>query len=96
MNEIVIRFATSTQILDRLFRARHHVFADVDGCLPVRSDKRLCDRFDAYPTSRNVIAEHDGRITALRLAFSTAEILRQLATAPAEAASSPGLRGKPY
>jgi hypothetical protein len=38
----------------------------------------------------------DGRITTLRLDFSTAEILRQLAAAPAEAVPSPGLPGKPY
>jgi predicted ester cyclase len=38
----------------------------------------------------------DGRITALRLDFSTAEILRQLASAPADAAPSQWPRGKPY
>jgi predicted ester cyclase len=38
----------------------------------------------------------DGRITALRLDFSTAEILRQLASAPAEAAPSQWPRGTPY
>ncbi len=38
----------------------------------------------------------EGRITALRLDFSTAEILRQLAAAPAEAAPSPRLLGKPF
>ncbi len=37
-----------------------------------------------------------GQITALRLDFSTAEILRQLASAPAEAAPSQWPRGKPY
>ena len=38
----------------------------------------------------------DGRITALRLDFSTAEILRQLAAAPTDAAPSQWPRGTPY
>lgn len=62
MNDIVIRIAESAEDIDRLFQARHHVFAEVDGYVPLRADKRLCDRFDAYPTNRNLIAEHNGRI----------------------------------
>jgi hypothetical protein len=62
MTEIVIRVAESAEDIDRLFRARHHVFAEVDGYVPIRSDCRLSDRFDAYPTNRNLIAEHEGRI----------------------------------
>jgi hypothetical protein len=62
MTEILIRVAESADDVDRLFRARHHIFADVDGYIPPRSDGRLYDRFDAYPTNRNLIAEHDGRI----------------------------------
>lgn len=62
MNDIVIRFAESAEDIDRLFKARHHVFAEVDGYIPIRTDKRLCDRFDAYPTNRNLIAEHQSRI----------------------------------
>jgi N-acyl-L-homoserine lactone synthetase len=62
MNDIVIRVAESAEDMDRLFQARHHVFAETDGYIPIRSDKRLCDRFDAYPTNRNLIAEHNGQI----------------------------------
>ena len=62
MTEILIRFAESAEDIDRLFRARHHIFAEVDGYIPPRPDGRLCDRFDAYPTNRNLIAEHEGRI----------------------------------
>lgn len=62
MTEVLIRVAESAEDIDRLFQARHHVFAEVDAYIPVRPDGRLCDRFDAYPTNRNLIAEHDGRI----------------------------------
>jgi len=62
MTDILIRVAESTEDIDRLFRARHHIFAEVDGYIPPRPDGRLCDRFDAYPTNRNLIAEHDGQI----------------------------------
>jgi hypothetical protein len=62
MTEVLIRVAESAADIDRLFQARHHIFAEVDGYIPVRPDRRLCDRFDAYPTNRNLIAELDGRI----------------------------------
>jgi N-acyl-L-homoserine lactone synthetase len=62
MTEILIRVAETAEDIDRLFRARHRIFAEVDGYLPCRPDGRLCDRFDAYPTNRNLIAEHEGRI----------------------------------
>ncbi|HEY7035273.1 MAG TPA: GNAT family N-acyltransferase [Thermomicrobiales bacterium] len=62
MADVLIRVAESAEDIDRLFRARHRVFAEVDGYVPCRADGRLCDRFDAYPTNRNLIAEHDGRI----------------------------------
>jgi N-acyl-L-homoserine lactone synthetase len=62
MTEVLIRVAESAEDIDRLFRARHHVLAEVDGYVPLRADGRLCDRFDAYPSNRNLIAEHEGRI----------------------------------
>jgi N-acyl-L-homoserine lactone synthetase len=62
MSHVLIRVAASAEDIDRLFKARHRVFAEIDGYVPVRADGRLCDRFDAYPTNRNLIAEHDGRI----------------------------------
>jgi N-acyl-L-homoserine lactone synthetase len=62
MTDVLIRVAESAEDIDRLFRARHRVIAEVDGYVPVRPDGRLCDRFDAYPTNRNLIALHEGRI----------------------------------
>jgi N-acyl-L-homoserine lactone synthetase len=62
MTDVLIRVAESTEDIDQLFRARHRVFAEVDGYVPCRADGRLCDRFDAYPSNRNLIAEHEGRI----------------------------------
>jgi Acetyltransferase (GNAT) domain len=68
MTDVLIRVAESAEDVDRLFRARHHVFVETDGYIAPRPDGRLYDRFDAYPTNRNLIAEHNGRIVGgLRL-----------------------------
>lgn len=60
--EVSIRFAETAEEIDRAFEARYRVLVESDGYLPPNVDRRLFDRFDAYPTTRNIIAEHDGRI----------------------------------
>lgn len=57
-----IRIAASTVECDAVFRLRHQVFVEEGGYMPARPDQRLFDRFDAYPTTANVIAQADGRI----------------------------------
>jgi GNAT superfamily N-acetyltransferase len=56
---VTIRHAQTADDLDGIFLARHRVFVDSDGYLPATADRRISDRFDAYPTTRNVLAEHD-------------------------------------
>ena len=54
--------ARTTDELDQVFALRHSVLVDEEGYMPAQPDGRLCDRFDAYPTTANVIALVDGRI----------------------------------
>jgi hypothetical protein len=51
-----IRVARTTSELDDLFRLRHRVFVDEEGYLRPRQDGRIADRFDAYPTTANLVA----------------------------------------
>jgi N-acyl-L-homoserine lactone synthetase len=57
-----IRLARTTDELDQLFTLRHRIMIDDERYLPPRPDGRLADRFDAYPTTANVIALVDDRI----------------------------------
>lgn len=57
-----IRLARTTDELDQLFGLRHRIMIDDERYLPARPDGRLADRFDAYPTTANVIALVDDRI----------------------------------
>jgi GNAT superfamily N-acetyltransferase len=68
VTDVLIRVAETADDLDRLFQARHRVFVEDDRYLEPRPDGRLYDRFDAYPTTQNLIAEDDGRVVGgLRL-----------------------------
>ena len=63
-----IRLARTTDELDQVFALRHRVMVDEEGYMPAQPDGRLFDRFDAYPTTGNVIALVGGRIVgAVRL-----------------------------
>lgn len=57
-----IRLAETTEDLDALFRLRHRVFVEEKGWFPRQPDGRVADRFDAYPTTANIIAVIDGRV----------------------------------
>jgi hypothetical protein len=57
-----IHKATTAAELDELFVVRHRVFAEEQGFFPVTSDGRLHDRFDAFPTTTNIVASVEGRI----------------------------------
>lgn len=51
-----IKLAETTAERDALFRLRHKVMAEEEGYIPPTPGGRLYDRFDAYPTTANVIA----------------------------------------
>lgn len=53
---VQIRVARTTEELDALFRLRHQVMVAEEGYVPPTHDGRITDRFDAYPTTGNVIA----------------------------------------
>lgn len=57
-----IRLATSPSDFDQLFKVRHRVFIEKEGFFPPTSDGRLVDRFDAFPTTANIVAVAEGRV----------------------------------
>lgn len=57
-----VRVARTTDELDAVFRLRHRVFVEEEGYMPPRPDGRIADRFDAYPTTANIIALVDGDV----------------------------------
>lgn len=57
-----IRLARTTDELDQVFALRHRVMVEEEGYMPAQPDGRLSDRFDAYPTTANVIALVEDRI----------------------------------
>lgn len=57
-----IRLATSPTDFDQLFKVRHRVFIEKQGFYPPTSDGRLVDRFDAFPTTANIVAVAEGRV----------------------------------
>lgn len=65
---IRIKLAQTTAELDDLFRTRHRVFVEEMRYMPGTHDGRILDRFDAFPTTANVVALFDGRVVGgLRL-----------------------------
>ncbi|HEY7034762.1 MAG TPA: hypothetical protein VH482_25710 [Thermomicrobiales bacterium] len=59
---ITVRFAETAKEIDAVFLARYRVFVESDRYIQPNPDKRILDRFDAFPTTRNVIAECNGRV----------------------------------
>lgn len=58
---VCMRLADSTDELDSVFRLRHLVFAEQEQLLQGNSEQRLYDRFDAFPSSVQMIAQHNGQ-----------------------------------
>lgn len=56
---IQIKIADTPALLDELYKVRHEVFCTEEGLFPARPDGRVFDRFDAYPTSTNLVAVID-------------------------------------
>jgi hypothetical protein len=59
---VQIRIARTTEELDALFRLRHQVMVEEEGYMAPTHDGRITDRFDAYPTTGNVIAVVGDRV----------------------------------
>jgi N-acyl-L-homoserine lactone synthetase len=69
---VKVKIAGTTHEVDQVFRLRHRVFVDEECYFERRHDRRIMDRFDAYPTTANLIAAVDGRIVgALRVVEET-------------------------
>jgi N-acyl-L-homoserine lactone synthetase len=69
-----IRLAQTTDELDQVFALRHRVMVDDERYFPQQPGARLADRFDAYPTTANVIAiavEEDRIIGGIRFVERT-------------------------
>ena len=65
---ITIREATTTALLDATFQSRHRVFVEQVGVLSARADRRISDRFDAFPETVNLVASLGDRVVGeLRL-----------------------------
>ena len=59
---INIVIAKTPKLIDEVFKVRHKVFSEEEGLLKATKDKRLIDRFDAIPTSKNLIVMIDDEV----------------------------------
>ncbi len=57
-----IKIAASAAELDGLFRSRHQALVEEQGSHFPRADLRLLDRFDTFPSSKNVMASVAGEV----------------------------------
>jgi CRP-like cAMP-binding protein/N-acyl-L-homoserine lactone synthetase len=57
-----IKLAETARELDELFQVRHRVFVQERRDLLPVEDGRLLDRFDAFPTTANIVALSDGHV----------------------------------
>jgi CRP-like cAMP-binding protein len=63
-----IKIAETAEERDALFRARHRVYVDQGKYMPPRADGRVCDRFDAFPTTTNlIVVDGDEVVGGVRL-----------------------------
>lgn len=69
---VKITTATSSSDIDAVLQLRHGVFVEEGGYMAPHPDRRLIDRFDAYPTTTNFVAKADGRLVgAIRLTLDS-------------------------
>ena len=57
-----IKIAATTEELDELFEVRHRVFVREKRYFTPIADGRLLDRFDAFPTTANIVALYEGHV----------------------------------
>lgn len=56
------KIAETAEERDALFRARHRVYVEQGKYMPPRPEARICDRFDAFPTTTNLIVIDGGEV----------------------------------
>lgn len=62
--------ATSTKDIDSVFRLRHLVFVEQENKLHANREKRIFDRFDAFPSTVQMMAQQQGQtIGAMRFSI---------------------------
>jgi hypothetical protein len=57
-----VKLARTSSELDELFQCRHRVFVEQEQYMPPLPDRRINDRYDAFPTTGNVVAKIEGRV----------------------------------
>ena len=69
---INILIAKTPKLIDEVFKVRHKVFCEESDILKPNKDKRLIDRFDAIPTSQNLIVMVDDKVIgSLRMSLDS-------------------------
>jgi len=70
-----IMLANNATLLDNAFKLRHKVFVEEEALLSSTSDGRIIDRFDAYPTTHNLVVTTDSNevIGTFRLSLDSTE-----------------------
>lgn len=58
----IITTAKTPEILDEVFKIRYRVFTEEEGKFQRDPGKRIIDRYDAYPTTTNLVVMTDGRV----------------------------------
>lgn len=62
MNDFKIQIAKSATDLDSLFKIRHKVFVEEEGYMTAKNDKRIIDRFDAFPNNFNFVVKNNNEV----------------------------------
>ena len=69
-----IKIADTTALIDKVFRLRHQVFVEEEKSLEKTAEGRIVDRFDAYPTTSNLILLEDEKVIgSFRLSLDSSE-----------------------
>ncbi|ESP93198.1 MULTISPECIES: N-acyl amino acid synthase FeeM domain-containing protein [Pseudoalteromonas] len=71
---IKIKVADTTSLIDESFRLRYKVFVEQEGYIEPNSQQRVFDRFDAFPTTFNLVSMLDNvAVGAFRLAIDSSQ-----------------------
>jgi len=69
---VTITLAKSPEDIDAIFKLRHKVFHEEENLLAENPTGRLMDRFDAFPTTSNLVVKKEGNVVgSLRLSLDT-------------------------